>query len=570
MVTVMFGRLSLQVKIIGIFAVTVMVVLGLSTLIATFLTRDPVESELYRKALAQARQTAHQIAAPETLARPDVLIPTLKQLQHDSPGIIQADVYVHDPAHQLVATTNPRGQHMELDNIPRVESYNEYYKPFDDQESIETEDRKAWVISTTIDAEGKPIGCLILTVSRSALNAVTLDLVLRNLLLMLASFVVVVLVIHLFFLRAVRRPVKEMIRVMQAAEKGQLNVRAPLQSWDEIGLLAAHLNRLLRRIENFSNEMGQKVKEATGEVARRNEELRRINEELFDTQKNLARSERLAVAGQLAASLAHEIGTPLNSISGHVQLLARRKTNDESTARRLLVIEKQVENIVRTVRQLLSWTRRFELRFELLDLGRVLEDSLLLSSPVLELRKIRVQMKLEKDCPKIYGDSGYLHQVFLNLINNSTDAMPRGGELRVTLRGPAPKALNIDPGFSPAPSASLAPKETIREDSGLRPGSTAQEVEVILADTGTGMARETLAHIFDPMFTTKQIGTGAGLGLAICDQIVRQHAGVIRAESEPGHGTTFIIRLPLDCREKVEPTALATVASEVNTVTSDK
>jgi signal transduction histidine kinase len=72
------------------------------------------------------------------------------------------------------------------------------------------------------------------------------------------------------------------------------------------------------------------------------------------------------------------------------------------------------------------------------------------------------------------------------------------------------------------------------------------------------------------MFTTKQIGTGAGLGLAICDQIVRQHAGVIRAESEPGHGTTFIIRLPLDCREKVEPPALATVASEVNTVTSDK
>ena len=109
--------------------------------------------------------------------------------------------------------------------------------------------------------------------------------------------------------------------------------------------------------------MEQKVNEATSEVANRNEELRRINEELFETQKNLARSERLAVAGQLAASLAHEIGTPLNSISGHVQLLAR-KTNDDSTARRLMVIEKQVENIVRTVRQLLSWTRKYELRLE--------------------------------------------------------------------------------------------------------------------------------------------------------------------------------------------------------------
>ena len=196
----------------------------------------------------------------------------------------------------------------------------------------------------------------------------------------------------------------------------------------------------------------------------------------------------------------------------------------------LLVIEKQVENIVRTVRQLLSWTRKYELRLELVDLGRVLEDAVLLSSPVLELRKIRVQMNLAKDCPKIYGDSGYLHQVFLNLINNSTDAMPRGGELRIELRAPAPE----EP----------------------------REVEVVVADTGTGMARETLAHIFDPMFTTKQIGTGAGLGLAICDQIIRQHAGTIHAESEPGHGTTFTIRLPLDCREKVEAPALTAVTSD--------
>jgi len=534
----MFDRLSLQVKIIVIFAVTVMVVLGVSTLIATFLTRDPVESELYRKALAQARQMAHQIAAPDTLARPDVLGPDLRQLQHDSPGIIQADVYVHGQNHHLVSTTNPHGQHLELDNIPQVESYNEYFKPYEDQESIETEDSRAWIISTTISAQGEPIGCLILTVSRSSLNAVTWDLVLRNLLLMLASFVVVVLVIHFFFLRAVRRPVKDLIHVMESAEKGQLNVRARLQSWDEIGLLAAHLNRMLRRIENLNNELGRKVEEATAELARRNEELRGINKELFDTQKNLARSERLAVAGQLAASLAHEIGTPLNSISGHVQLLARRKSNDESTARRLLVIEKQVENIVRTVRQLLSWTRKYDLRLEPADLGHILEDAVLLSSPVLESRKIRVQMSLAKDCPKIYGDSGYLHQVFLNLINNSTDAMPRGGQLHISLRACGPAEL--------------------------------PEVEVVVTDTGTGIARETLAHIFDPMFTTKQIGTGAGLGLAICDQIVRQHAGTIHAASAPDQGTTFTIRLPLDCREKVEAPALSTMTSDERAVTSDQ
>ncbi len=529
----MFDRLSLQVKIIGIITATVMVALGVSTIIASFLTiSEPVEGELYRKALAQAQLTAHQIAAPEVLAKPDVLVEALRQLQQDSPGITQADVFVHAPNHHLVATTNPKGQHLELDNLPDVETYKEYYRPpeKEDQESIETDNRSMWIISTTLISQGKPIGCLILDVSRSRLNAVTWDLVLKNLLLMLASFAAVVLVIHLFFLRAVRRPIKEMMRVMVAAEKGQLDVRARLQSLDEIGLLAAHLNRMLRRIENFSNEMGRKVEEATRELAHRNEQLRGINKELFETQKNLARSERLAVAGQLAASLAHEIGTPLNSISGHVQLLARRKSNDESTARRLLVIEKQVENIVRTVRQLLSWTRKFDLRLEQVDLQHILEDTVLLSSPLLESRKIQVQMKMAKGCPKIYGDSGYLHQVFLNLINNSSDAMPQGGQLRIELRAPAADGPNY--------------------------------VEVLVADTGAGMARETLAHIFDPMFTTKRIGTGAGLGLAICEQIIRQHAGTIRAESEPGRGTSFTIRLLLDCREKMEAPDLTLVASE--------
>ncbi len=146
-----------------------------------------------------------------------------------------------------------------------------------------------------------------------------------------------------------------MIRVMEAAEGGQLDVRAGVTSRDEIGQLAAHLDRMLTPLENFNTQLARKVEEATAELARRNEELRRINEELFETQKNLARAERLAVAGQLAASLAHEIGTPLNSISGHVQLLARRMAG-ETLNHRLQIIEKQIESIVRTVKQLLSWT----------------------------------------------------------------------------------------------------------------------------------------------------------------------------------------------------------------------
>ena len=263
----MFERLSLQAKIIAIVGVTVMVVLGVSTLIATFLTRDPVESELYQKALAQARLTAHQIAASDTLARPDVLGAGLAST---AARLCQASfrrmfTYMtssssgghHEPARPAFGTR----RHPRCGTVTG---------------SICGRTKIRRVLKRRIGARGlsaprsarkaEPIGCLILTVSRSSLNAVTWDLVLRNLLLMLASFVVVVLVIHFFFLRAVRRPVKEMIRVMESAEGGQLNVRARLQSWDEIGLLAAHLNRMLRRIENFSNETGPQSGGSHGRV----------------------------------------------------------------------------------------------------------------------------------------------------------------------------------------------------------------------------------------------------------------------------------------------------------------
>jgi two-component system NtrC family sensor kinase len=117
-----------------------------------------------------------------------------------------------------------------------------------------------------------------------------------------------------------------------------------------------------------------------------------------------------------------------------------------------------------------------------------------------------------------------LRQVFLNLINNSMDAMPRGGELRIETR-----LANGD----------------------------GRGVTVRVADNGAGMSPDTMAHVFDPMFTTKRMGTGTGLGLAICDQIIHQHGGTIHVESEPGQGTTFTLVLPVDCREKAEAEGVA-------------
>ena len=521
------SRFGLQTKIIIIFAIAVVSVVGVSTYIAMLLTQELVEYEAFGKTMAQARATAHQLVNEDALQDAGKLQRVLKQMQRDLPGVRQADVYLHGSPHRLEATTSPQGEHLELDNTPGIEHYPEFGRPDDESIMIESSDGKFWFIGVTILSEGQPVGCLNLKVSKSQTSVVTRQLVMRNLLLMLASLVAVILVVHIFFLRAVRAPVKDMIRVMEGAEKGQLNVRARLRSLDEIGLLGAHMNRMLRRIENFNTELERKVQESTAGLAEANEELRRINEELFETQKKLARSERLAIAGQLATSLAHEIGTPLNSISGHVQLLARRKDADQATSRRLQIIEKQIDNIVRTVKQLLSWSRKFELKVEMVELRRIIEEAVLLSSPALQLRKIRMKLDLAKDCPKIYGDGGYLQQVLLNLINNSMDAMPRGGDLRIETRLVA---------------------------------GAGKQVAVGVTDNGSGMSAETVAHAFDPMFTTKRLGTGTGLGLAICDQIVRQHGGTIEVESTPGKGTTFTLILPVDEREKSEAVGVATAA----------
>lgn len=516
-------RLGLQGKIILIIAVAVMSVVAVSTYIAMLLTRQLVEEDTYRKALAQARSIAQQLVDEKSLDDPATLMRALRQMEHDFPSITQADVYAHFPTHRLVVSTNPHGRNLELDNIPDIRKYNAYEQPSPDQVTIETPDGEYWIMGTTILNDGRSIACLNLKVSKLHLSIITQGLVFRNLLVMLAGLGFLILVIHIFFLRSIRGPVKEMIRVMDSAEGESLQVRARVRTQDEIGQLAERLNRMLARIENFNSELGRKVRDATAELAHRNEELKHINEELFDTQKTLARSERLAIAGQLAAGLAHEIGTPLNSISGHVQLLARQGVGGESGARRLEIIERQIDSIVRTVKQLLSWTREFDLRLEAVKLNHLLEDTLTLSSLALQHRKINVVRDWAPDCPPVIADAGYLQQVFLNLINNSMDAMSSGGTLTTRIRYPA--------------------------------SEKGRDAAIEVEDTGPGISQEMLRRIFEPMFTTKRLGTGAGLGLAISEQIIRRHRGSIAVESFQGRGTKFTIVLPLDCREALEAAA---------------
>jgi signal transduction histidine kinase len=181
---------------------------------------------------------------------------------------------------------------------------------------------------------------------------------------------------------------------------------------------------------------------------------------------------------------------------------------DERAATRLSTISAQIERIERIVRQMLDRTRPEAVAPTPLDLNALLARIFDTVAPALDARRVRLQTTLADCLPPVAGDADRLQQVFINLFNNALDAMPDGGALHV---------------------------RTVSEDT---------RVFVEFADTGCGMTEEVRAHIFDPLYTTKERGRGTGLGLVVVRQVVQEHGGRIEVESAPGRGARFRLTFP--------------------------
>jgi signal transduction histidine kinase len=325
----------------------------------------------------------------------------------------------------------------------------------------------------------------------------------------------IALTTYLLFKRLVYDPVDALLSGMTRAESGDLAVTVPPRALDEIGMLTVRFNHMVDRLREHAEErtaharqLEERVRDATSELAESNDQLVRKNVELFGIQRQLGQLERLATAGQLAAQFAHEVGTPLNLISGHVQLL-RAKETDERTTKRLDTIAAQISRIERIVRGMLDQTRRPTARLESLDFGALLGRLFDTIAPTLASKRVALDARIEPDLPELLGDADQLQQVFINMVNNSLDAMPDGGTLTVSARAEGP------------------------------------EVRVEFSDTGHGIAEADLPHLFEPLFTTKGPDKGSGLGLAVTHEIVREHGGRVEVASSPGDGATFTIFLPV-------------------------
>ncbi len=246
------------------------------------------------------------------------------------------------------------------------------------------------------------------------------------------------------------------------------------------------------------------------ELARQNESLEQT---VRERTERLLQSEKVATMGSLLAGVAHELNNPLAVVTGQAQLL-RGTVSDPVLLRRAEKIDDAARRCVRIVRNFLALARRRVPERGEVQLNQVVQEAVELLAYELKTGNVSVSLSLGEDLPVLWADGHQLHQVLVNIVANAHQAMRHSG---------SPRRLTITTGRDPAgPQVSLA-----------------------IADTGPGIPAEIRAKIFEPFFTTKPPGEGTGLGLSLCRGIVEEHGGTIGVESEPGQGTTFLIRLPV-------------------------
>jgi signal transduction histidine kinase len=321
----------------------------------------------------------------------------------------------------------------------------------------------------------------------------------------------------------VTEPIRSITDAMSRLEQGDPSARTDVRSNDELGiignrfnLMAAQLERatqdreaLIEEIRGLNTGLQTRIQDALGALQAQNEELERLMEGNALLREELGQQERLAVAGQLTAAFAHEVGTPLNLVNSHLQLLDSQGELNDKTRERVGVIRAQIERVGDIVRKMMSVTRRPRIHPEAVALGPLVMDLQRLWSPTLTSHGVTFQLEAPEPCV-LHVDRRQMEQLFINMVNNSVDAMPEGGHLKLEVKA--------DP------------------EGG--------KWQVSLADDGVGIPAEVLPKVFKPMFTTKPDGKGTGLGLAICREIVRAHGGELHIESEEGKGTTMRFPLP--------------------------
>lgn len=527
-------KLNLKWKVLLLMAGTVTATIIASTYLHSVVTKQLSEEYRYNNAVRQVATVAKRISALHYFDKRDDLLQETQFLVHSRPDFDQIDIYeVRNGQPELLVTTAPDGPRLPCLNENSVDNdLQEMEKQLPGIVSMEVDqnNRRNWII-TVETRDGSRRGYVSALVQKQSRTDFLGRLQFRENLILAGGSVVVVGLLYLFFAFFFQRPSREIARAMARAQAGDLNVKATVHREDELGEIATAFNRmiddirarkeereeLLLRVSNFNEQLQEQIQAATYE-------LRASNEALLETQQGLARSERLAAVGQIAASLAHEIGTPLNAISGHLRLLARNYPRDADTQRRIEIINAQLDSVVKSVRSLLARTRRQRLKLAPTDLNEVVDELLWLVQPTLEMHGIQAKRSLDRSLPSLSADRDSILQLLLNLTNNSIDAMPNGGTIQIETR------LELNP----------------------------RVAELVFSDNGEGIEAVVINKVFEPLWTTKS--AGSGFGLAIAREIALGHGGKIEVVTRRGSGASFRLTLPVAGMETEVEEVLTSVA----------
>jgi len=227
-----------------------------------------------------------------------------------------------------------------------------------------------------------------------------------------------------------------------------------------------------------------------------------------ELEKQIQHSDKLALIGQIAAGIAHEIGTPLNVISGNAEYIMMEMGENNPYKEELETIISQAEKIANLIKQLLEFARPKKPNYTKINVNHEISHVVELLKHQFEKSNIKLNLKFSENIPDIYADCSQIHQVFLNIIMNAIQAINQNGLIEI---------------------------ETFLRDG---------YVNIKFKDNGIGILPEHIDKIFEPFFTTKEAGKGTGLGLAVSKRIIDEHNGKVEVESTPGKGTIFTVKFP--------------------------
>jgi signal transduction histidine kinase len=309
------------------------------------------------------------------------------------------------------------------------------------------------------------------------------------------------LVTTLLCLALIERPLAALVTQARRVGEGDLSYRIVTRRHDEIAVLGQEMNRMCDRLRELQESERAQVQAKTQALAQ------------------LRHADRLATVGRLAAGLAHELGTPLNVVHARAKQLAAGEHAPDDVHEKGRIIVEQVDRMTKLIRQLLDFARKREMKPAEVDLGALVGSAAALLEPIGRKRSVSLEVRGESPL-RARVDSEQMTQVLLNLVMNAIHASGPGQTVTLT----------FDRGRAVPPP----------EDGG--PEQPCARVEV--RDHGTGIPSDALSRIFEPFYTTKDVGEGTGLGLSVAYGIVKDHGGWMDVVSKPGEGSAFTVWLP--------------------------